>query len=201
MLLIAVALCFFGMFLMFFYIVFSQDRMVRTLNRKFKEFYEQLSKIESAANAIYFSSNRPYTAEDTFSMQRPQSNPKRNAPQPVVNQNIPSPTMPPNNLSMNNQQNVPQSMVPTTTTNNNRSMQPSPQYQQMSVMGNGQGHYQQDVSYAQNTATGAPMGQMMMEDVFPLQEDMIAGGPETSIPTRQGEQRMDKSSMLELLQL
>lgn len=194
MLLIAVALCFFGMFLMFFYIVFSQDRIVRTLNRKYKEFYEQLSKIESAANAIYFSSNRPYTVEDTFSIQQPQSNPKRNAPQPVVNQNIPSPTMSLNNLSMSNQQNVPQSMVPNT-------MQTSPQYQQMNVMGNGQGHYQQDVSYTQNTATGSPMGQIMMEDVFPLQEDMIAGGPETSIPARQGDQRMDKSSMLELLQL
>lgn len=200
MLLIAVALCFFGIFLMFFYIVFNQDRVVRTLNRKYKEFYEQLSKIESAANAIYFSSNRPYTVEDTFSMQQPQNNPKRNAPQPVVNQNIPSPTMPQNNLSMNNQQSVPQSMVPNNN-NNNRNTQPSPQYQQMSVMGNGQGHYQQDVSYAQNTANGAPMGQMMMEDVFPLQEDMIAGGPEPHIPTRQGEQRMDKSSMLELLQL
>lgn len=201
MLLIAVALCFFGMFLMFFYIVFSQDRIVRTLNRKYKEFYEQLSKIESAANAIYFSSNRPYPVEDTFSMQQPQSNPKRNAPQPVVNQNIPSPTMPPNNLSMNNQQNVPQAMALNNNNNNNRNMQPAPQYQQMNVMGNGQGHYQQDVSYAQNTPTGAPMGQIMMEDVFPLQEDMIAGGPETSIPARQGEQRMDKSSMLELLQL
>lgn len=200
MLLIAVALCFFGMFLMFFYIVFSQDRVVRTLNKKYKEFYEQLSKIESAANAIYFSSNRPYTAEDTFSMQQSQSYPKRNAPQPVVNQNIPSPAMMQNSSPMANQQNLTQPMGFNNNNNNNRNIQ-SAQPQQMSTVGTGQVQYPQDVSLMQTPNNGATMGQVMIEDIFPLQQDMITGGPEASNSVRPGEQRMDKSSMLELLQL
>ncbi len=58
MLLAAVALSFFGMFVMFYSIVRGQDRTMKFINKKHKEFIVQLTKIEETVASMAQLSNR-----------------------------------------------------------------------------------------------------------------------------------------------
>lgn len=186
MLLISIALCFFGMLLMFLYLIRGQDKVIKILNKKNTIFLEQLNQMESTLHMLYRAgvSTRQYANEDSFSVQ-PNTVSNRNNFQPGMQQGSPARTMqpsaPPNQTFRNGNQPPMQQSQP------NRNTFPT----QQPPMRNSDPMQQPPMRNSDN---------IMMEDVFPLQQDMIASTPYDN-DAKQSEQRVDKGSMLELLQL
>lgn len=183
MLLIAIALSFLGIFIMFFCLLHNQDKVIKTLNRKHTEFFDQLNRFESTLNTICIGGNiRQTSPEDIFSMQ--QNYPSRNNTQPSVQQNSSRSPMQHSTPQSFSNGNAAQTVMQHST--------PTWNAEQLTVV---------EDAFPSMNIPNAKSENVMIEDVFPLQQNMIANGvPGGSVPGQE-EKRVDKNSMLELLQL